>query len=759
MSPSPTLAPISARFAAPRLRAQNPPVARRWLFAFFLVSGFCSLVLEVVWLRLAMACFGVTTAMTSIVLSVFMGGLAIGSWGAGRLARALSGKPPAAILRLYAAAEIVIALGATSVPLLLEAGRGLLLHRGVGWGSGAYHASAGLVVAVALTPFCTAMGATYPLAVAVLDAVRDPTRRRAFSYLYLANTVGATAGTLVSAFVLIELLGFRGTLALVAFLDASLGAAALALSLSRAPAVTPVLTAPEPPLPPSATGRAGDRRGALVALFLTGLASMGMEVVWLRQLTPYLGNVVYTFAIVLGIYLTATFTGAYVYRRWSASGRGPGLTPLAPGVWAIVAIAAMLPVAAADPRLPLAQGMGTGALRALAGLVVFCAALGFVTPFVTDRWSGGDPRHVGSSYAVNVLGCIAGPLVASFLLLPALGERGSLVALALPLLLLGLAGAGLSAPPRSRGLAWTAVAAAALALALVAGRGFESMMPGAIVRRDATATVAVFGRGREQRILVNGVGMTFLTPITKMMAHLPLAHARSPRRALVVCFGMGTSYRSALAWAIPVTAVELVPSVPALFPRFHADADAVLASPLGRIVVDDGRRFLDRTTDTYGAIVVDPPPPLSAAGSSLLYSREFCQAMRRRLAPGGVVQQWVPAADPVVLAAVARALRETFPHVRVFGSIEGWGLHFLASADEIPAWTARELAGRLPPAAGADLVEWSPGATTESQFATVLTREVPLAAVLHPTIPALTDDRPANEYYLLRELLLRRSPS
>ncbi len=750
---------MGTRVATPRLLAKTRPVARRWLFAFFLLSGFCSLVLEVVWLRLAMASFGVTTAMTSIVLSVFMGGLAIGSWGAGRLARALSSRPPAAMLRLYGAAEIVIALGATSVPLLLEVGRGLLLHRGVGWGSGAYHASAGLVVAVALVPFCAAMGATYPLAVAVLDAIRDPTRTRAFSYLYLANTVGATAGTLVSAFVLIELLGFRGTLALVAFLDASLGSAALALSLSQALASPPSGTTPEPPLPPSTQGPAVDRRGALVALFLTGLASMGMEVVWLRQLTPYLGNVVYTFAIVLGIYLTATFTGAFVYRRWSTSGRGVRLTPLAPGVWAIVAVAAMLPVAAADPRLPVGHGLGAGALRALAGLFVFCAALGFVTPFVTDRWSGGEPRLVGSSYAVNVLGCIAGPLVASFLLLPALGERGSLAALALPLLLLGLAGAGLSAPPRVTGLGLTAIAAAALALALLTGRGLESILPGAIVRRDATATVTVFGRGRDQRILVNGVGMTTLTPITKMMAHLPLSHAHSPRRALVVCLGMGTSYRSALSWAIPVTAVELVPSVPALLPHFHPDADAILGSPLGRIVVDDGRRFLDRTTDTYGAIVVDPPPPLSAAGSSLLYSREFCQAMRRRLAPGGVVQQWVPTADPFVLAALARALRETFPHVRVFGSIEGWGLHFLASADEIPAWTARELAGRLPPAAGADLIEWGPGATSEDQFAAVLAREVPLSAVLRPTIPALTDDRPANEYYLLRELLLRRSSS
>jgi spermidine synthase len=260
----------------------------------------------------------------------------------------------------------------------------------------------------------------------------------------------------------------------------------------------------------------------------------------------------------------------------------------------------------------------------------------------------------------------------------------------------------------------------------------------------------------QRRILVNGIGMTHLTPITKMMAHLPLAFRDRPaERALIVCFGMGTSYRSSLSWGIPTTAVELVPSVPALFPEFHADAAAILASPLGRIVVDDGRRFLERSTESYGAIVIDPPPPLSAAGSSLLYSREFCQALRRRLAAGGIVAQWIPAGEPVVVAAILRALTDTFPHVRAFVSVEGWGIHILASGDPIPSVDASVLASRLPERAVADLLEWSPGATAEGQFERVVAQEVPVGALLRPGVPALTDDRPVNEYYFLRETLGR----
>ena len=170
-----------------------------------------------------------------------------------------------------------------------------------------------------------------------------------------------------------------------------------------------------------------------------------------------------------------------------------------------------------------------------------------------------------------------------------------------------------------------------------------------------------------------------------MMAHFPLASLdHTPRSALVICFGMGTTFRSAVSWGIPTTALELVPSVPKLFTYYHPDGAQVLASPLAHVVIDDGRRYLERSPEQYDLITIDPPPPISAAGSSLLYSLDFYKLIKLHLQPGGILAQWLPKGDAAVQSSVSQALRDSFPYVRVFGSVERWGWHYLASNRPIP---------------------------------------------------------------------------
>ena len=116
------------------------------------------------------------------------------------------------------------------------------------------------------------------------------------------------------------------------------------------------------------------------------------------------------------------------------------------------------------------------------------------------------------------------------------------------------------------------------------------------MRRDyAASVVALEEPGAPdpgKSLLVNGIGMTKLLPVTKIMVHLPLAlHQGPPQSALIICFGMGTGYRSALSWGLETTAVELIPDVPQVFGFYHADAPEVLQNPKGRIIIDDGRRF------------------------------------------------------------------------------------------------------------------------------------------------------------------------
>jgi predicted membrane-bound spermidine synthase len=724
-----------------------------WFFLFFLVSGFCSILYELVWMRLGMAAFGVTTALTSIVLSVFMAGLGLGSWAAGRWTRWGRGwRVPTLVV--YAGLEAVIGASALLVPRELLWGRVLTEHLGMS-SSFLFYLFSGVCVAAAMLPWCAAMGATIPVGMLAIEEARGAESKRAFSYLYMSNVTGAVVGTVVPLF-LIELLGFHGTLRVGAALNFALALTAGTLGwiwgnrTQKAKEEVEAVAEASGSRSWVSAGRGGD--GLLVLLFLTGLTSMAMEVVWIRQFTPYAGNLVYAFAAILGCYLWATSAGAAVYRRWMVGHAGIGAW-----VWALLGVSALLPVITANPgvggiRMQEVNWASFG--RLATGIVPFSALLGFVTPMLVDRWSGGDAERVGKAYAVNIVGCILGPLVSGFGLLPFLAERWVLFLMALPWLAVGVKTATKARERSWLGRGWAYAAVGVAVVVVGTNHGYENAFPVRRVLRDHTATVVAAEVNGEKELLVNGSGMTTLTPITKMMAHLPMAFLeRPPKNALVICFGMGTTFRSMLSWGVPVTAVELVPSVPRMVGFFHADGAEVLASAQGRVVIDDGRRFLERTEEQYDVIAIDPPPPVEAAGSSLLYSKEFYQTIRKRLRVGGILQQWIPVTgDPMVQAGVTRALVESFPYVRAFSSVEGWGTHFLASDQPLSRASCGELVGRMPAAAVRDMVEWGPHRDPVAQCAASVEREIPLSTLMavDEAAPALVDDHPLNEYFLLR---------
>jgi len=180
-------------------------------------------------------------------------------------------------------------------------------------------------------------------------------------------------------------------------------------------------------------------------------------------------------------------------------------------------------------------------------------------------------------------------------------------------------------------------------------------------------------------------------------------------------------------------------------------------------VIDDGRRFLERTSQQYDVINIDPPPPVQAAGSSLLYSKEFYATVRQRLRPGGIQQQWLPTDDKkdddvIIRASVARALAESFPYVRVFHAADVPGLLFLATSYPLETPPVTDLVRRMPPTAIQDLLEWGPESTPEKELSDILETELPIDQVITaaPEVPALEDDRPVNEYYALRRLRLSK---
>ncbi len=725
----------------------------RWQFALFFLSGFSGLVYQIVWLRLAFSAFGVVTPVISVVLSVFMFGLGAGSWCAGAIVRRGQWSRKSA-LRAYSAAEVFIGSGGIAVPLLFAWGEDVLLPAGEA-DSFRYLASSAAVILVMLAPFCVAMGVTFPF---MMQAIRaEQQREDSFSYLYLANVLGAMLGTLLTPVVLVELLGFRGTLAV------AMGANWIAALVSLRKSLQPAAAAATPPaaapiVAPADADAAPRPRLALCVLFLTGLASMGMEVVWTRAFTPVLKTQVYSFAGLLFTYLLATWCGSALYRRQLARGR-PFANSLLLG---LLSLAAAVQLLQSDPRAAMPrEWLQIGWL--LLGIVPYCGILGYLTPKLIDEYSRGDPAPAGRAYAINVVGCVLGPLAASYLLLPLVGVHWSGVILAVPLWLIAAVMLRGGRPPVEGGagrtssrdrLAW-GIATLCLAAAAMLGTSYEELYArqGALVLRDHTATViALTKENGGSDLLVNGKSITSLTPTTKLMAHLPLAHVSDrPESALVICFGMGTTYRSLLSWDVRTTAVELVPSVGDAFEFYFSDADETRRDPLGRIVIDDGRRFLRRTTERFDVITLDPPPPPEAAASSLLYSTEFYQLVKPRLTEHGILHQWYPGGDLSTFRALLRSISQEFPHVRVMRAFDGWGYHILASQQPIPQRSAVELADRLPESARNDLLEWSPGDPVESLFAAVMGSEIDAAAVASddPDV-IITDDRPYNEYYLMR---------
>ena len=415
-------------------RTEEAAVARsgrNWYFAFFFISGFCSILYELIWLRLAMAEFGVTTAMVSIVLSSFMAGLGIGSWAAGHLLRKYARRLTSPPLHLYAMAELFIGCSAVVVPLELLTGRLVLEHVGnsLSLSSSGYYIAAGIWLACSLVPWCACMGATIPLGMFAIRSDKRLESRRSFSFLYLANVLGAVAGALIPL-LFIEMFGFTVTLRFGMVLNLAVCGTALWLAGKQAPQADGGDQVQQDAADkPSLTVRQMFGNSTLWLLFATGLTSMGMEVVWTREYSVFLGNLVYSFAIILGVYLAAMFIGSSVYRVWSRRRSNEG-----PLVWLFVWLAALIPLLTADSRLRMLPWW----LRVPLGIAAFSGLLGFLTPRLVDRFSEGDPDRAGIGYAVNVAGCILGPLAAGFILLPRLDERHALTVLALPWLLIAL---------------------------------------------------------------------------------------------------------------------------------------------------------------------------------------------------------------------------------------------------------------------------------------------------------------------------------
>ena len=757
------------------------------VYGIFLLSGAAALVYQVIWARWLGLVFGNTTTSISIILGAFMLGLALGSWAAGSVVRRLSNP-----MRAYAILELGIGAFALAFPLA-TAGLGHL-YGAVASAESPAAVTIGWRVALAfgllLVP-TSMMGATLPLLTE--HFCRDPRHGRVWraGVLYAFNTVGAAVGVIAAGFVGIELLGVRATTIAAAGLNFLV--AALGFALARPGARGPALTAPAAP---AVTASAQPRTSlaawtALLALGLSGGLALGSEVLWTRTLQLVIGNSTYAFATILVVYLvgialgSAAFSGV-VKRSRRLEGWLVALL-LGMGVWMLLAAEGFgLLQSLAGDRDQATVGALLGFYVQAAALLLplailsgcmFPAGTRLLEPDADD--AGGE--QVARAYAWNTIGAVVGSLVAGFVVaahfdffqaVDLLAAGYALAAVTVGALF--VASGGLGKVPAVAGLL-LALALASYGLAQARdqhryARGLEHANPDLEVLFHQPGLQAVTTAIRRQGepfaslLLVNGQGMTLKLTDTKLMAHLPMLVHPDPQRVLVICFGMGTTFRSALSYGAEVTAVELVPEVLEAFPVFFADAEEVSRDPNGRLVVTDGRNFLELTHERFDVISVDPPPPVDGAGVTNLYSREFVALARERLAPGGVFAHWIPfpgggVKDVHTLRMLLATIAAEFPYVLAAPALNGVGVHVLASDRpievDLPAIAERIAA----PAVAADLHEWQPvpleffsrlGPLDTLDFEVAAPRSMRVFGAWLEGVPFVTDDRPRLEFDLWR---------
>jgi spermidine synthase len=257
---------------------------------------------------------------------------------------------------------------------------------------------------------------------------------------------------------------------------------------------------------------------------------------------------------------------------------------------------------------------------------------------------------------------------------------------------------------------------------------------------------------------VGGTSMTLLTVDAKLMPILPLIARPESERALVVAFGMGTAFRSALIAGLRTDTVELVPSVPKMFGYYYPDAAKVLADPNGKVIIADGRNHLELVDEHFDIIVTDPPPPMQSSGVSVISSLEYYQAGRDHLTDGGVMMQWTPYGTTAnELKDHIRTFASVFDHVIAVKGFAGYGFYMLGSMRPISldpevAASVLQRPGVLADISGA----FDSPVSTVDGWIEEIGRQTWLVGdevrAYAGAGPLITDDHPRPEYFLLRDL-------
>jgi predicted membrane-bound spermidine synthase/tetratricopeptide (TPR) repeat protein len=775
------------------------------LRAVFFASGLSGLVYQIVWVREFGHVFGNTVYSASIVVAIFMLGLGAGGYVFGTVADRRYRSSPDSLIRVYALLEVLIgALGLLISLALPHLGGAAAWWSSYRTGADGWHVLSfvsylwqGALAVVLLVPMTVMMGGT--LTLLIRATVRADLRSTGWQVaaLYGANTVGAAAGALLTDFVLVPRIGLLATQMVAVALN--LGAAAGAFWIARAAARRSTRArktgSASHVVMPQQTGApsrvSGGLQWAAVALALSGFAALGMEMLWLRHLAVLLGGFRAVFSLLLTVMLLAlgagAFLGGWLDRRFAQPARTLmivealfaattllGLAWVDAGTLAARggAIAPTLGSLSSSSRILTELWFNLRPMLAEVALPALVAGLAFpLSNAIVQSAEASVGRRAGILYAANTLGAVLGSLVTGYWLLPRAGMQASAALLA-GIAALAIAPLYLAQERRNRGFAPAASAGlAATALAIWVTLPADFIVQRALGPRQGSEKVVALSEGvtellavverpeRGRGLLTNGHAMSSTALLDqrymRALAHIPLLSMDRQSRVLVIGFGVGnTAHAATLHTTVThVDVADLSRHILEHASYFHDATHDVLHNPKVSVFINDGRQHLHMVEPGSYDLITLEPPPIAHAGVAALYSREFYELARSRLAPGGYISQWLPAYQVPAQSSLAmvRAFLDVFPQTVLLSGTQAELLLIGTTAPRIeldPERVATAL--EREPEVRSDLARIDLGSVQEIA-GTFVGSSGTLQRATSGAAP-VTDDRPLQEYGVISGL-------
>lgn len=781
----------------------TPAPPSRLVYIYFFISGITALVYEIIWTRQLTLVFGHTVYSVSIVLAAFMAGLGFGSyfWGH-RIDRVMARQEETSPLLVYGRVELLIFATSAVLSLIFSEFHVVYawMHRWLPESPVLFNVLKAVLAFLLMFIPTTFIGATLPIISKyyVTDNTRLGTQ---IGYLYSINTLGAAAGCLLTGFIFVSTFGVLQTALFASCANLIIGIGCIRIHQEEHPGEKTPWRLPGIEWP-SVTLSAEQKLWMGIA-FVCGFSALAYEVLWTRLLVFSIASTVYSFSLMLAVFLFGIGIGSLVVVPLMARVASLRTVLIALqtgiGVYVLFTLFSMESLLSGPWNSYNLMNPGKTFLHYFkdsAALMLLPALLFGMNFPVLIKLAAGGHEHVGRGtgqiYSANTLGAIFGSLVAGFLFLPTLGTETSLVAVAtLNLLMVPLLfGTGDYLTPALRKGVAVVIVVAVLALnVLMPGNLLDRFfMRDSAGQRDAsdllyfeeglTDTVAVFKEEygvldpTAKRLITNGISMSasnvIATRYMKLLAHVPILLSDNPDNVMVICFGTGQT--TGAAGIDPrvgqVDSVELSPSVLNAAPSFHIENNDVMNNPKVHFVLQDGRNFLLTTKKKYDVITGEPPPPRTAFTVNL-YTKDFYEAALSRLKPGGIVAQWIP--------LHSQSAEEVDMHFKTFLSVFPHAIAWMSVANEILVIGSdqpitldfKKLKERMAEPAVAQALRdiYIPDATHLLSSIWFLEKEM---QELSAGQPLITDNRPRIEFYLnygkvigsegLERLVFNRAP-